>query len=382
VIAETSARLLPDSEAFQRALSHRSTMTLGVAGGSSFSFDQQDPPRMTHRTVVRTPEEVSASWLSRALDQSVDSIRVTAGSGNWSSQLSIEAAMEDGTNRALRLKICLGATFGRSEVDYYTRDYVRMVNAPLVRCFDARYEPGVGYHLLLEDLSSTHTDNKLILPNLAYGIAVAEALGRLHAHHWCSQAAPESASLDRYFDAVRPGLSPMERATGVPLRERFALHEHAFRQRWANPQGMSLLHGDLNPTNILTPTRSDTPLYFLDRQPFDWSLTYGVAASDLACFMIPWWPEHERETCELVVLRHWYGALNAPDYSWSEAQADWRLSVEQCLNVPMEWCSKPDTMEGMQWLWRTQFSRVQSALAQSRCDAQPLARPDPLQRPL
>jgi hypothetical protein len=38
------AQLLPDNEAFQRALSHRSTMTLGVAGGSSFSFDQQDPP--------------------------------------------------------------------------------------------------------------------------------------------------------------------------------------------------------------------------------------------------------------------------------------------------------------------------------------------------
>jgi hypothetical protein len=325
--------------------------------------------KVTNGTVIRSREEVSASWISQVLRQSVDTLAVTAGSGNFSTQLSIEAVMEDGTKRALRLKICLGEAFGRSEVDYYIRDYVRMVDAPLVRCFDAQYEPGVGYHLLLEDLRTTHTDHKLIPPNLAYGIAVAEALGRLHSHHWCSKAAPDGAALDRYFDEVRPGLSPMERATGVPLRETFALHESAFRQRWAKPQGMSLLHGDLNPTNILTPRGRETPLYFLDRQPFDWSLTYGVAASDLAYFMIPWWPEQEREKCELVVLQHWYGALDAPEYTWIEAQADWRLSVEQCLNVPMEWCSKPATMDGMRWLWQTQFSRVQSALAHARGDA-------------
>ena len=161
----------------------------------------------------------------------------------------------------------------------------------------------------------------------------------------------------------------MERATCCSLRERFELHEQAFRLRWAKPQGMSLLHGDLNPTNVLTPAGCETPLYFLDRQPFDWSLTYGVAASDLAYFMIPWWPEQAREECELVVLHHWYDALNAPEYSWSEAQADWRLSVEQCLNVPMEWCSKAATLESMQWLWQAQFSRVQNALAQANSDA-------------
>ena len=161
----------------------------------------------------------------------------------------------------------------------------------------------------------------------------------------------------------------MERATGYSLRERFALHEQAFRQRWANPKGMSLLHGDLNPQNVLTPSGHEGPPYFLDRQPFDWSLTYGAAASDLAYFMIPWWPEQERERCDLVVLRHWYDALGASEYSWNEAQADWRLSMEQCLNVPMEWCSKPSTFESMQRLWQSQFSRVQTALAQSRSDA-------------
>ena len=141
--------------------------------------------------------------------------------------------------------------------------------------------------------------------------------------------AAQGSTLDRYFDEVRPGLEALERATGCALRARFERHEHAFRRRWGQPQGMSLLHGDLNPTNVLTPVGRETPLYFLDRQPFTWSLTYGVAASDLAYFMIPWWPEHTRQACEAAVLRRWYDALQAPDYSWRQAQADWRLSVQQ-----------------------------------------------------
>jgi hypothetical protein len=324
---------------------------------------------MTNGRVIRKQDELSASWISRVLKQDVDMIKVAAGSGNWSSQWSIDANLSDGTTRTLRLKLCLGSTFGRSEVDYYTRDYVGMLDAPLVRCLDAQYEPGVGYHLLLEDLTATHTDNKEIPPTLGYGIAVAEALGRLHRHHWCAQAVPDCSALDRYFGEIRPGLAPMERATGCSLRERFELHEHAFRLRWAKPQGMSLLHGDLNPTNVLTPAGRATPVYFLDRQPFDWSLTYGVAASDLAYFMIPWWPEKTREECEFVVLRHWYDSLDAHGYSWSQALADWRLSVEQCLNLPLAWCSKLTTLESMRGLWQAQFLRVQNALAQSTGDA-------------
>jgi hypothetical protein len=106
-------------------------------------------------------------------------------------------------------------------------------------------------------------------------------------------------------------------------------------------------------------------LYFLDRQPFDWSLTYGVAASDLAYAMVPWWPEATMAACELAVLRRWHEALDQPDYGWEEAKADWQLSVRQGLNVPIEWCSKPATLESMRWLWQAQFTRVQHALART-----------------
>jgi hypothetical protein len=52
-----------------------------------------------------------------------------------------------------------------------------------------------------------------------------------------------------------------------------------------------------------------------------------------------------------------------PEYTWSEARADWALSVEQCINVPLEWCSKAHTFDSMRWLWEVQLTRVQEGLA-------------------
>jgi hypothetical protein len=317
---------------------------------------------MARKQVIRNSGEVSVAWLSEVLAESVASVDIEAGHGNWSHQLSLKVHLSDGTTRALRLKICLEEMFGRSEVDYYTRDYLGLVDAPLVRCFDAQHEPAVGYHILLEDLAQTHHDRRDTPETLAYGVAVAHALGGMHRHHWRSRPAPDKAALNRYFDEIRPGLAPIEAATGQSFRPAFERHEQVFRTRWANSRGMSLLHGDLNATNVLTPNGADAPVYFLDRQPFDWSLSYGVAVSDLAYFMIPWWSEQARRACAPAVLRHWYDALDQPSYSWADAQADWRLSVEQCLHVPIEWCSKVDTLERMRWLWQGQLVRVQAAL--------------------
>jgi Phosphotransferase enzyme family len=318
--------------------------------------------------LVRSVSDISESWLSDVLGETVIKVRVNSGQSNWAQQLTLDADLHNGTTRTLRLKICLGETFGPSEVEYYTRDYVDLVDAPLVRCFDAKYEPLVGYHILLEDLAATHRDRRDAPPTLAYGKAVAEALGRMHRHHWQSREVPGSDAIDRYLDTIRAGLAPIERVTAIALRDRFERHEQAFRLRWSNPQGMSLLHGDLNPTNVLTPRDAEYPVYFLDRQPFDWSLTYGVAVSDLAYFMILWWPEETRRACEVSMLRHWYDALGKPDYTWADAQADWKLSVEQCLNVPMEWCVDTKTLVDMRWLWETQFSRVQAALVSYKED--------------
>lgn len=313
--------------------------------------------------MITGPEQLSVAWLSEALGEPVVSLQCSQDRSAWAEQVSIRAELRDGSSRALRLKVCQGTTFGRSEVDYYLRDYVSMPDAPLVRCFAAHHDPAVGYHVLMEDLAATHVDRRDVPPTRAYGIAVAQALGRLHRHHWGSMPAPAESALDRYLAESRPGLATLEQETGEALSASFDAHERAFRQRWREPRGMSLLHGDLNPTNVLTPRGADAPVLFIDRQPFDWSLTYGLAVSDLAYFLIPWWPPGDRQACETDLLWHWHQTLDRPDYRWAEAQADWRLSVAQCLNVPMEWCAQPDTRQRMRWLWTEQLARVRHAMA-------------------
>lgn len=319
-------------------------------------------PLRTAGPILRHFDEATADWLTAELGRPVAALSVIEGSGNWSKQARLQATLGDGSVLNLRLKLCLGQTFGRSEVDYYTRDYVGLADAPLVRCFSARFDPAVGYQLLLEDLSSTHHDRRDVPPTLEHGRAVAQALAALHKHHWQSQPAPAEAVLNRYLDEVRPGMQPLASATGRDHSARHAAHEQAFRARWSDPQGMSLLHGDLNPTNVLTPMQAEGPVYCLDRQPFDWSLTYGLAVYDLAYATVPWWPEATFREHQQAILRHWHEQLDQPDYSWKQAQQDWRLSVAQCLDVPLEWCSKAETLTTMRWLWEAQLQRIEAAM--------------------
>lgn len=302
--------------------------------------------------------QVTPEWLSHVLGCPVVGIEAAESTSSWASHQKIAATLEDGSTRKLWLKLCLGDTFGRSEVDYYTRDYVDLPGAPLIPCYDAHYEAGKGYHILLEDLSETYADRKVVAPTLEYALALATALARLHKHQWGKGTPRSSGDWAAYFDHIRPGVPNLEAATGLTLSANFDRHAEQLVQRWSNPIGLTLLHGDVNPTNVLTPRDADFPIYILDRQPFDWAILYGLAASDLAYAVVPWWPYDFRKEHEEAILRCWHEALDAPEYSWELAQDDWELSVEHCLHVPIEWCSKSDDVEGMRWLWGWQLGNM------------------------
>ena len=53
-----------------------------------------------------------------------------------------------------------------------------------------------------------------------------------------------------------------------------------------DPNGFTIVHGDINPGNILYPV-DPGKVYFLDRQPFPWSLTTWLGVSDLSQFNGP-----------------------------------------------------------------------------------------------
>lgn len=313
--------------------------------------------------IVLIADCITPQWLSHVLHKDVHSLKLNLESSNWSTQVPLRVKFRDGSTASLRVKICAGSSFGPSEVDYYMHDYVSMIDAPLVKCWNAEFDSQLGYHLLLDDLAETHTNRREVQPNREYGLAVARALGRLHKHHWESQSVPGQEAVDRYFQEFRPGVAAMKSISGHDFSGEASATERQLRDRLTNPRGMSLLHGDLNSMNILTPKGADSPVFFIDRQPFDWSLTYAVAIYDLAYFLVLWWPEDIRIAHEAEIVRCWHREVGDPAYQWQHALSAWKAAVRQCLHVPLEWCSKPATAEKMRWLWELQVGRVSSAVA-------------------
>lgn len=303
-------------------------------------------------------DQVTASWLSQVLGVDIRCFEIATSESTWARAGKILATATNGDTFKLWLKICAGDTFGRSEVDYYTRDYVGLDPSPVVKCYDAEYEPGVGYHLLLEDHSDEFEDRKHIPPTLAHGFAIAESLAALHRHRWGSEDPPTATQIDHSLESVFAGIEPFERATGISVRQQIEYHAARMKERWTQPMGLTLLHGDPNPTNVLAPIGGDGPVYLLDRQPFEWSLTYGLAAYDLAYAMAPWWDFGFRTEHGTSILRHWYDHLGVVHYPWELAQADFELSIEQCLHVPVSWCGETDGADKMRWLWEWQYRNI------------------------
>lgn len=273
-------------------------------------------------SVISSPDDITLEWLSEILQEDVISIKMRHEGSNWSSQVPVTAEFRGGRAVALRVKICLGQTFGRSEVDYYTRDYAAMADAPIVKCWNAAFDNEVGYHLVLDDLAETHSNRRDVSPSLPYGLAVAKALGRLHRHHWQSHSVPGQRALDRYFQEFRPGIAALKRIAGQDLSDVAFEVETRLRFRLSDGRGLTLLHGDLNSMNILTPKGDNSPVFFIDRQPFDWSLTYALAIHDLAYFLVLWWPEEMRMAHEAEIIRCWHREVGDPSYKWPQAIAD------------------------------------------------------------
>jgi hypothetical protein len=322
--------------------------------------------------VVSNIEQVTAAWLTSALARAgalaggeVESFSWDNGKGNWSSNASLHLRYSTGAGRTAPTRLFLkmvecgddDEVFGDSEVTYYTRDYVDLPDAPLLRCYDAAYsEHGRRYHLLLEDVSETHVTAREQEPSLEYGLALAEALATLHARWWGAEGqaragAPihDAAHLRRFAAIAEPGVAPiLARFAGQlrphwpdALHELFALHPHAMIRRAEDANGFTLIHGDVGVGNVLVPRHGGPPLYLIDRQPFDWALTTWLGVYDLAYAMVLDWETEARRRWEMPVLRRYHAQLIARGvrgYSWERLFDDYRLCVAMGVYVATEYC--------------------------------------------
>ncbi len=323
--------------------------------------------------VITGLEQVTTEWLTSALTRSgaltrggVAAFEVDTGRGNWSTSgtLRLRYSPNAEGKQPARLFLKLvdtdtgdGEFFGPSEVDYYTRDYVDAPGVPLLRCYDGQYSAALQrYHLLLEDVSQTHVEAADKAPTLSYGLALAEALATLHARWWGAARLPEANALihdagdiRRFAAIAQPGVEHIVAAFAEQLqphwpdlmRELFARHPQAMVRRAQDPNGFTVIHGDAGHGNILVPRDGDRPLYLIDRQPFDWSLTTWLGAYDLAYAIVLDWEMALRRRWEIPILRHYHTRLighGVRDYSWQQLFDDYRLCAAMGVYVAVEYC--------------------------------------------
>lgn len=276
--------------------------------------------------------------------------------------------------------------FGISEAHYYARDYVDLPDAPIPKAHHVAYSPHSGrYHILMEDLSEGFHPSWGVAPTQEYGESVAEALAVLHTRYWTpgqreriGARIPGKVEIGEYMAHIVPGIEPMLVATRGDIPARWAdmarsavrYHPPIMLERAQQPGGFTVVHGDVNPGNVLSPKEGSRPVYLIDRQPFSWSLTTWLSAADVAYLMVHWWDTDLRRQFELPVLRSYHRALirgGVQDYQWHQLVLDYRLAAVESLYGAAAWCVDPQNRASMRWVWFPKLQRAMAALLDLRC---------------
>lgn len=255
----------------------------------------------------------------------------------------------------------------------------------MVRCYDAGYSPELRrYHVLMDDLSPTHVVGTDRPVTLEHGLALAEGLATLHAHWWGTErlasgrkSPPNALQIERYVGISRPGMEPiidyckdeLQPHWARAIREVFDRHPTPMSRRTRDGNGFTLIHGDVNRTNIMVPREGDRPLYIIDRQPYDWMLVTWLATYDLALPIVLWWDVETRRKHESRVLQHYHEYLarkGIADYSMDQLVDDYRLSVMMGIYVAAEWCWD-GIREDTAWIWKPKLLRTLTAIDDLGC---------------
>ncbi len=351
--------------------------------------------------VITSVEQATPEWLTATLSASgalsagtVVDVGVVAGQSNWSNnarllpRYSVDASGDCPTSLFLKMvSIDLDGDehFGNSEVAYYTRDYVDVPDAPLVRCHHAAFsEARDGYHLLLDDIGATHIEATGRPSTLEYALALADGLAALHARWWgadklAAAARPihDAAHIQRFVDIAAPGVPHVldhckaELATHWPdlIHQVIAQHPAVMIDRTRSSDGFTIIHGDPGCTNILVPREGNRPIYLIDRQPFDWSLTTWLGVYDLVYATILDWPIADRRRLEQPLLQRYHGQLLAhgvTGYTWDQMWTDYRLMIPMGVYIAVEY-SRGGLNAETEHVWKPYLQRTLTACDDLNC---------------
>lgn len=276
---------------------------------------------------------------------------------------------------AKRVKISLG--FGTRELDLYRLIQAKKLQVPLPSCL-AWESDDTSYTLLLEDLSATHKTDWDFELSAAQAQTAAAATADLHALYWGQNAetaheqAPTRERIQEYIAIASQGLNGLlsdadflERKD-VRLIEDIMINAEQAYMRLADGAAnrLTLTHSDPNPGNILYPRMNGGKAYLIDRQPFDWTLSFWLGASDLALMMVQWWPTELRRKLERVVVQAYVNRLleRGIECSFDAIWNDYRVCATQCLLGALSRCRYEHERTRDAWVWKPKLKKTLVAL--------------------
>jgi hypothetical protein len=242
------------------------------------------------------------------------------------------------------------SAIGEREVAFYSQAAPLMPDGPLARCYDAEYSSG-RFHLLLEDLSETHTipTQWPIPPTVEACERIIDTWAAFHAFWWrhprlgreigafLDETALATIGVDlrgryeRFAETLGDRLYPEARAVFARM--------FAARERLYTPARLyaayTLAHGDAHVWNLFYPRDGAASGIRL----IDWdSWRVGRGATDLAYMMaLHWYPDRRARLEARLVERYHAGLLahGVTGYGLERLWEDYRLSVIGLLAMPV-----------------------------------------------
>jgi len=115
---------------------------------------------------------------------------------------------------------------------------------------------------------------------------------------WCRSGRDENTALQALID-YGPRYARVLHSRGIKFQVSTDVSDLIVAEQH-DGNGFILIHGDVGHNNILVTRDGDRPIYIIDRQPFDWSLTTWMGVNDLANALVLDWEVEIRRRLEVL----------------------------------------------------------------------------------
>ena len=232
---------------------------------------------------------------------------------------------------------------------------------PIPRCFALRAGP--PSLILMEDLSASHSemsDWPKPLPQQATHW-VLDAIARFHAASWdtfdhaglpdflADQRAYQTflgylkRDLENYTTGLSASLEPERRSLFISVLDYLPrLWEEVWQKRLETKRALPLIHGDLNPGNILYPNQAGGRVVLVDWEAY----RRGLPTSDLAMlFALHLCPEYDEVLPFLHAYHNCLYQAGVREYSFSSLLEDYQIALMFEMFYPIKLYSQAGILD-------------------------------------